>query len=97
MSAAVVLAQSAEDVLLALRSQADARAAVRRLRALEVFPEMGSAYDSEYPAARPDHNVLVTYAGNLDIYYVYEPNDDGGTVYVEWIRDERANPERPFE
>lgn len=100
MSASVVLAESAEDALLSLRSRSDAIAVARRLAALQTFPETGTVYEPDYEAARPDHEVIVTYAGHLGIYYVYERAEDGqgnvGTVYVEWIRDERMNPKVPF-
>ena len=57
---------------------------------------MGTPYDPEYQAARPDHDVLVTFAGHFGIYYVYEPALHNGTVYVEWIQDERHDPKTRF-
>lgn len=99
MSASVVLALAAEEALLSIRSRSDATAVASRLRALETFPRMGAAYDPEYAAARPDHDVFVTYADHMGIYYTYEAaggSEDGSTVCVEWIRDERAGPEPPF-
>ena len=96
MSVAVVLAESAAEALDAIESRADAVAVARRLRALRTFPEIGSVYDPEYQAARPDHQVLVTYAGHFGIYYVYDPALRDGTVYVEWIQDERRNPMTRF-
>lgn len=97
MNATVLLAQTATDALGEITARGDALAIARRLRALQTFPEMGSRYEPDYPAAKPDHDVLVTYAGHYGIYYVYDPVLHGGTVFIEWIQDERRDPTRRFE
>ncbi len=97
MSAAVILSEAAADALLAIPTRSGAKAVAQRLQALQTFPEMGARYDPEYPATRPDHEVLVTYASNYGIYYIFDHELRGGTVYIEWIQDERRNPMGRFE
>lgn len=93
VSAAVYLSDTARRAVLSIRSRADAAAVARRLRDLEVLPGMGRPYDPEYEAARPDHDVLVAYAGHRGIYYTYDADaGDGGTVWVEWVEDQRRDP-----
>lgn len=93
VSAAVVLSESAMAALLTIGSRVEAMAVRRRLVDLATIPEMGRIYDPEYPAARPDHEVRVTYAAHQAIYYVFKPDvGEDGTVFVEWIQDERMNP-----
>lgn len=96
MSAAVILSNAAADALLAIPTRVEAGAVARRLRVLQSFPEIGAVYDPEYPATRPDHEVLVTYASHYGIYYLYDRELRGGTVFVEWIQDERRDPRRRF-
>lgn len=88
----VELAESVVDAMLAIGSKADAVAVARRLRALETFPELGTVYDPAYEAARPEHDVLVTFAGHYGIYYTYA--DD--CVSVEYLQDERRDPRTRF-
>lgn len=93
VSAAVFLSAAAREAVLSIRSRADARAVARRLRDLEEIPGAGRPYDPEYEAARPDHEVLVVYAGHMGIYYTYDAREGtGGTVHVEWVEDQRADP-----
>ena len=53
-------------------------------------PHFGVVYDPIYDAARPDHEVLVTYAGHYGIYYVYD--DAEQLVNVEYLEDTRCDP-----
>ena len=96
MSAAVILSETATNALLEIPTRSGAKAVAQRLQALQTFPEMGTHYDPEYPATHPDHEVLVTYVSHYGIYYIFDRELRGGTVYIEWIQDERRNPMRRF-
>ena len=52
------------------------------------------ANDPIYDAARPDHEVLVTYAGHIGIYYTcdYTCDDANRTVCIEYVEDTRRDP-----
>ncbi len=56
---------------------------------------MGAVYDPVYEAARPPHEVRVTYAGHFGIYYTYD--EDTGALAVEYLEDCRRDPSRRFE
>lgn len=47
-------------------------------------------YDPIYDAARPDHEVLVTYAGHIGIYHTCD--DANRTVCIEYAEDTRRDP-----
>lgn len=97
MKARVILAASASQVLLDIRSKADAKAVEKRLCALQTFPELGCPFDPEFPSAMPDHEVLVTFADHKGIYYtVFLDQDETPVVAIEWIRDVRMDPRAPF-
>lgn len=92
--AQVTIAPAAREVIRTIRSAADAKSVRRRLSILPYVPEIGHLYDPVYEAARPPHDVLVTYAGHYGIYYVYDIEEN--RVNVEYIVDQRANPATRF-
>lgn len=83
----VVLAPSVVETLRTIGSKEDARRVKNRLLSLSVAPHFGAAYDPIYDAARPDHEVLVTYACHYGIYYVFD--DAEKLVNVEYLEDTR--------
>lgn len=91
----VRLAQSVQDALLSIPSQDDARRIAKRLSALAIAPHFGMVYDPIYEAARPPHEVLVTYAGHFGLYYTC--NDATRTVDVGHLEDMRRDPMHRFE
>lgn len=86
----VMLAPSVVETLRTIGSKEDARRVKNRLLSLSVAPHFGVVYDPIYDAARPDHEVLVTYAGHYGIYYVYD--DAEQLVNVEYLEDARRDP-----
>lgn len=92
--AQVLIAPVARDAIRAIGSKADAKSVRRRLLILPYVPEIGHVYDPVYEAARPPHDVLVTYAGHYGIYYVYDA--DSNRISVEYILDQRTDPTTRF-
>ena len=90
----LVIADGALEAVLAIRSKSDLSKVRRRLETLALAPEMGTVYDPVHGAARPDHEVLVTYAGHYGIYYTYDAG--AARVEVEYVCDERRDPARRF-
>ena len=86
----VMLAPSVVETLRTIGSKEDARRVKNRLLSLSVAPHFGVVYDPIYDAARPDHGILVTYAGHYGIYYVYD--DAEQLVNVEYLEDTRRDP-----
>lgn len=86
----VVLAPSAVEALRSIGSKDNARRVKNRLMSLSAAPHFGAVYDPIYEAARPDHEVLVTYAGHYGIYYVFD--DAEKLVSVEYLEDTRRDP-----
>lgn len=86
----VILAPSVIEKLATLTNRDDQRRVRKRLLALATAPHFGMVYDPIYDAARPDHEVLVTYAGHIGIYYIC--NDANRTVCIEYVEDTRRDP-----
>lgn len=91
----VRLAKSVQDALLEISSRDDARRVAKRLTALSIAPHMGMVYDPVYEAAKPPHEVLVSYAGHFGLYYTCD--DKAGVVNVEYLEDTRCDPMHRFE
>lgn len=66
----------------------------KKLELLGAFPYLGHAYDPVYPAARPPFPLYVTYAGDYGIYY--EVSEAQRTVAIDFIIDQRRDPENRF-
>lgn len=90
----VILAPSVIEVMGSIGSKDDARRVRRRLEALKTAPYMGERYDPIYDAARPPHEVRVTYAGHFGIYYAVD--EAAREVQVEYLEDSRRDPMRRF-
>lgn len=90
----VVIAPSVRQRLIEITSRDDALRVRRRLEALALAPKMGMVYDPVYEAARPPHEVRVTYAGHYGIYYTYD--EGAGVLAVEYLEDCRRDPMRRF-
>ena len=90
----VILAPSVIEKLATLTNRDDQRRVRKRLLALATAPHFGMVYDPIYDAARPDHEVLVTYAGHIGIYYTYD--DTNRTVCIECVEDTRRDPPGRF-
>lgn len=86
----VILAPSVIEKLATLTNRDDQHRVRKRLLALATVPHFGMVYDPIYDAARPDHEVLVTYAGHIGIYYTCD--DANRTVCIEYVEDTRRDP-----
>lgn len=62
--------------------------------ALASFPRYGQAYDPYYVAACPPVPCRVFYCGPYGVYYTVD--DEGRTVTVLAVEDERRDPRRRF-
>lgn len=86
----VILAPSVIEKLATLTNRDDQRRVRKRLLALATAPHFGMVYDPIYDAARPDHEVLVTYVGHIGIYYTCDGANR--TVCTEYVEDTRRDP-----
>ena len=90
----VIVSPSAAKAIGSIRSKSDYANVRKRLRILPYIPEIGHRYEPIYEAAKPSHDVLVTYAGHYGIYYTYD--EQNKAINVEYVVDQRTDPEKRF-
>lgn len=90
----VRLSEAAEVMYRSLSSDKAFPKIRKMLDLLDTVPEIGRVYDPDYPAARPDMEMRVTYAERYSIYYVVE--ESAKLVRVLFIEDQRRNPLNRF-
>ena len=62
----------------------------KMIEILDTVPEIGRLYDRNYPAARPNMDLRIAFAGRYGIYYTVEEAEK--TVRVMFIEDQRRDP-----
>ncbi|WP_165053486.1 MULTISPECIES: hypothetical protein [unclassified Adlercreutzia] len=90
----VKLSEAAEIIYRDLAASSAFPKVKKMLELLDTVPEIGRVYDPDYPAARPDVRMRVTYADRCGIYYVVEEHPK--LVRVLFIEDQRRNPLNRF-
>ena len=90
----VILSDAAKTEYQHISSKHDFAKVRKTLELLDTVPEIGRTYNPEYPAAQPDFEMRVTFAGRYGIYYVVE--EGSHEVYVLFIEDQRRNPLNRF-
>lgn len=73
---------------------ADAEKVDKVVGLLETVPYLGHRYDPVYASARLPFEVYVFYAGNMGVYYTVD--EGSSVVLIEYIEDQRVNPEARF-
>lgn len=90
----VRLSEAAEIVYRSLLGTSAFAKLKKMIEILDTVPEIGRLYDPDYPAARPDAELRVTYAGRYGIYYTVEEPEK--IVRVLFIEDQRRDPLNRF-